>query len=93
MALFFGAFFRRVFFFDFFRCWIDLGRILEAKIEAKIEFWEVFFRRFFRMSFGIDFGWICGASEPEKSIKTNGFSMAFVNFHRIDVFEKSAKKL
>ena len=43
------------------------------------------------MRFGIDFEWILGASDLEKSIKTIGFSMVFVDFHKIDVFEKSAK--
>ena len=79
-------------FLDFFRCWVDFGRVLEAKMEAKIIFFWFFFRCFFRMRFGIDFEWILGASDLEKSIKTIGFSMVFVDFHKIDVFEKSAKK-
>ena len=44
------------------------------------------------MRFGIDFEWILGASDLEKSIKTISCSMVFVDFHKIDVFEKSAKK-
>ena len=90
---FFFAFFRRPFFSDFFRCWVDFGRFWEAKTEAKIDFWDVCFQCFFRVSFGIHFGWIFEASEPEKSIKTSVFSMVFANFHKIDIFEKVTKKL
>ena len=72
---------------------VDFGRFWEAKMEAKIDFWVVFFRYFLGLRFGIDFGWIFGGSELEKSIKTIGFSMVFVDFQKIDVFEKSAKKL
>ena len=61
-------------------------------MEAKIDFWVVLFLYFLGLRFGIDFGWIFGGSEPEKSIKTIVFSMVFANFHKIDVFEKSAKK-
>ena len=86
------CFFLKAFFFDFFRCWVDFGRFWEAKTEAKIDFWDVFFRCFFRLRFGIDFGWIFGGSEPEKSIKTIGFSMVFANFQKISVFEKIGKK-
>ena len=75
----------------FFRYFSILG-FWEAKTEAKIDFWDVFFRCFFRLRFGIDFGWIFGGSEHEKSIKTVVCSMVFANFHKIDVFEKNAKK-
>ena len=40
------------------------------------------------MRFGIDFEWNLGASDLEKSIKTIGFSMVFVNFDIINVFKK-----
>ena len=79
-------------FFDFFRFFVDFGKFLEAKMEAKIDFWDVFFRCFFGLRFSIDFGWTFGGSEPEKSIKTIVFSMVFVNFQKIEIFEKSAKK-
>ena len=52
-----------------------------------------FFRSFFRMRFRIDFGCFFGGSQPEKSLKTIGFSMVFVNFHKIHIFEKIAKQL
>ena len=71
---------------------VDFGRFWEAKPEAKIEFWEVFLRCVFRMRFGVDFGRIFGDSKPEKSIKTIVFPMVFAIFHKIDVFEKVAKK-
>ena len=71
---------------------MDFGRVLGAKMEAKIDFWEVFFRCFFRMRFGIDFLWNLGGSDIEKSIKTIVFPRVFANFHKIDVFEKVAKK-
>ena len=45
------------------------------------------------MRFRIDFGCFFGGSQPEKSLKTIGFSMVFVNFHKIHIFEKIAKKL
>ena len=91
--LFFWSFFLDAIFFDFFRFLVDLGRFWETKMEAKIDFRELFFRCFFRARFGMDFGWNFGGSEPEKSIKTIVFSMVFANFQKIDVFEKSAKKL
>ena len=62
-------------------------------MEAQIDFSTVFFRCFFRTRFGIDFGWIFGTSERDKSTKTIVFSMVFVNFHKIDVFKKSTKKV
>ena len=61
-------------------------------MEAEIDFWEAFLRCFFPACFGIDFGWIFGGSHLEKSIKTIVFSMVFANFHKIDLFEKVAKK-
>ena len=48
---------------------------------------------FFRMCFYMDFELFFGVSKPEKSLKTIGFSMVFVKFHKIDVFEKVTKKL
>ena len=86
------SFFQDAIFFDFFLCWVDLGRFWEAKTEAKIDFWEVFFRCFFRVRFGIDFLWFLGGSELEKSIKTIVFSMVFANFQKNNVFEKVLKK-
>ena len=35
-------------FFVVFRCWMDLGRLLEIKMDAKIGFSDVFLRCFFR---------------------------------------------
>ena len=61
-------------------------------MDAKTDFLEVTFRCFFRMRFCMDFGLFFGGSEPEKSLKTIGFSMVFVNFHKINVFKKNAKK-
>ena len=40
----------------------------------------------------MDFRSFLGGSKPEESLKTIGFSMVFVNFHKINVFEKNAKK-
>ena len=90
--LFFWSFFLDAMFFTFFRRWVDFGRFREAKTWAKIDFRDVFCRCFFRMRFGIDFGWIFGGSELETSVITIVFSMVFANFHKIDVFEKKAKK-
>ena len=74
---------------DFFRCWVDLGRVWEPKMEAKIDFWEVFFRWFFRMRFGIDFGSFWGGPKPEKY----QFFLSKINdFYKIDVFKKVMKK-
>ena len=61
-------------------------------MDAKTDFLEVTFRCFFRMRFCMDFGLFFGGSKLEKSLKTIGFSMVFVNFHKINVFEKNAKK-
>ena len=58
------------FFFDVFLFLVDFGMFWEAKMEAKIDFRDVSFWCFLRTRSGIDFGWIFGASEPEKSIKT-----------------------
>ena len=66
---------------------------METKTEDEIDFLEVFLRCFLEMRFDIDLGWIFGGSNPEKSTKTMGFSMDFANFQKIDVFEKSTKKL
>ena len=49
--LVFFDFFSKVFFFDFFRCWVDFGRVWEAKMEAKIDFSDVFFHVFFECVF------------------------------------------
>ena len=62
-------------------------------MEAKIDCGEVFLQCFFRRRFGIVFRSIFGGSAFEKSIKTIVFSMVFVKFHNIDVFEKCAKNL
>ena len=94
-ACFFRLIFERAFetiFFDFLRFLMDFGRVLEAQMGAKIDFFEVFFGCFFAMPFLMDFGWIFGGSDLKKPIKTIGFSMVFVNFCKIDVFEKIAKK-
>ena len=61
-------------------------------MDAKIRFSALFLRCFFRLRFSIDFCWICGGSKLEKSIKTIGFSIVFVKFPKIEVFEKVAKK-
>ena len=90
-SLFFSTHFReglRSVFFDF--C-VHFGGFWEAETDAKIDFSAVFFRCFSRVRICIDFGWIFGASEPEKSTKTIVFSMVFVNFHKIDVFETYPK--
>ena len=72
-----------------------LGRFWEGfgkpKRMPKSIFRRFVVRCFFRERFDIDFGWIFGASEPEKSTKTIVFSMVFVNFHKIDVFETYPK--
>ena len=71
----------------------DFGRFWEAKMEAKIDFLKLFLPSFFRLRFGIDFGSFFGGSSHEKSLKTIGFSMVFVNFQKIAICEKVSKKL
>ena len=70
----------------------DFGRFWEAKTEAKIDFQVVVFRCFFRVHFGINFGFFFGESNHEKSLKTIGFSMVFINFQKIVICEKISKK-
>ena len=77
---------------DFSRFWSDFDKFSEAEMDAKTDFMEVPFQCFFRMRFCMDFGLFFGGSKPEKSLKTIVFSMVFANFHKIDVFKKSANK-
>ena len=77
---------------DFSRFWSDFDKFWEAEMDAIIGFWEIFWRCFFRMRSGIDFGSFFRGSNLEKSLKTIGFSMVFVIFQKIDVFEKVSKK-
>ena len=77
---------------DFSRFWSDFNKFREAEMDAKTDFWDVFWRCFFRMRSGIDFGSFFRGSNLEKSLKTIGFSMVFVIFQKIDVFEKVSKK-
>ena len=44
---------------------------------------------FFGLRFSIVVGSLFGGSNFEKSIKTIDFSMVFVNFHKIDVFDST----
>ena len=71
----------------------DFARFGEAKMEAKIDFLKLFLPSFFRLRFGIDFGSFFGGSNHEKSLKTIGFSMVFVNFQKIAICEKVSNKL
>ena len=71
---------------------VDLERFWEVKMEAKIDFWEVFLRCFFRVRFGIDFLVIFSfflISEPWFLCAQPVFCN---DLHKIDVFEKDAKK-
>ena len=76
----------------FWRFWNDFERFWEAKMDAKTDFLEVTFRCFFRMRFCMDFWLLFGGLKPEKSLKTIGFSMVFVNFQKIAICEKVSKK-
>ena len=69
------------------------SEVLGAKHGRQNRFLDHFLRCFFRMRFGIDFSSISGDSDLEKSTKTIVFSMVFVNFHKMHIFEKIAKKL
>ena len=62
------------------RFWSDFGRVLEAKMDAKIDVFEFCRRCFFRTRFDIDFLLFFGEPNPEKSIRTIGFSMVLANF-------------
>ena len=86
------SFFKLAFKCDFFGFWSDFWKFWEAKMEAKIDFWEVFLQCFFRRRFGIHFGSFFGGSNHEKSLKTIGFSMFFVNFQNIAFCETVSKK-
>ena len=57
-------FFRFDFGRDFFRFWVDFGRVLGAQHGPKIDFWDVFFEVFFKHGFGIDFEPIFESSKP-----------------------------
>ena len=67
--------------------------VLGGQNGGQNRFLRGFFRSFFRMRFRIDFGCFFGGSQPEKSLKTISFSTVVVNFHKIHIFEKIAKKL
>ena len=58
------SFFRFDFGRDFFRFWVDFGRVLGAQHGPKIDFWDVFFEVFFKHGFGIDFEPIFESSKP-----------------------------
>ena len=58
------SFFRFDFGRDFFRFWVDFGRVLGAQHGPKIDFWDVFFDVFFKHGFGIDFEPIFESSKP-----------------------------
>ena len=51
---------------DFFRFWVDFGKVLGGQNGPKIDFWEVFWQAFFRTRFCIDFSSILGGSKHEK---------------------------
>ena len=70
---------------------VRFSEVLGAKHGRQNRFLDHFLRCFFRMRFGIDFSSISGDSDLEKSTKTIVFSMVFVNFHEIDVFETYPK--
>ena len=65
--------------------------VLGAKHGRQNRFLDYFLRCFFRMRYGIDFSSISGDSDLEKSTKTIVFSVVFVSFHKIDVFETYPK--
>ena len=67
------------------------SKVLGAKHGRQNQFLDNFLRCFFRMRFGIDFSSSSGDSDLEKSTKTIVFSMVFVNFHKMDVFETYPK--
>ena len=57
-------------------------------MKAEIEFREGFLRCFFQLRFGVVLEAFPGGSKFEKSIKTMGFSVVFVNFCKINIFKK-----
>ena len=76
---------------DFSRFWSDFDKFSEAEMDAKTDFMEVPFNVFFECVFAWILGRFFEGSNLEKSLKTIGFSMVFVIFQKIDVFEKVSK--